>query len=129
MSSSVTIEPLIGSISLLFTAIKDLQMANQDLRNAEKTLRQMKDHCGNTVEVDAVVTGTAGEKIGLKQTADGKIEFVTADPQKAQKSVDKITQAYARLKILDEVKKKGYQKVKEETLADGSVRLVVERWR
>ncbi len=129
MSSSVTVEPIVASLGMLLNAIQELNLANQDLRNAETALREMQDHCGNKVRVDAVVKGLNGEKIGLKQTQDGKVEFVTADPVSSKLSIDKITQAYARLKILDEVKKKGYSKVKEQVLPDGSVRLVVERWR
>jgi hypothetical protein len=59
------------------------------------------------------------------------VEFVVQNENSSsvKATIDRVTQSYARLKILDEVKRRGYQTVKEEKLANGSIRLVVERWR
>ena len=82
------------------------------------------------IEVDYIMKNEVSEKIGIKTNSKGDVEFVVQNDKSptVKQTIDKVTQAYARLKILDEVKRKGYQTVKEEKLANGSIRLVVEKW-
>jgi len=82
------------------------------------------------VPVDYVIKNEVGEKIGVRTNQEGNVEFILQkETTTAKATIDKATQAYARVKILDEVKRKGYQTIKEEKLANGSIRLVVEKWR
>lgn len=124
MSSSVTVEPLVMSIQLLMMGIKELKLGLEQHA-------ALKIEGGETCKVDYVVTNEVGEKIGIRNAGEGKVEFIPEKPKSKTTcaTIDKMKQSYARLKILDEVKKKGYQNVKEEKLPNGSIRIVVQRWR
>ncbi|NDD91234.1 DUF1257 domain-containing protein [bacterium] len=130
MSNSVQVCPVITSIELLMAGFRELGVAIQDLRESKKELQMLENCAGQKVPVDYVVQNEAGDKIGISQKKSGEIEFVVQheDRPSVKATLDRVTQAYARLKILDEVKQKGYRSVKEERLANGSIRLVVEKW-
>lgn len=131
MSNSVQIDCFINSIGLLMEAVRELGFAVNDLRAANKVMRVLENCQGEKVEVDYVIRNKTGDQIGVRTNPEGRVEFVVRDDQSpsVKATVDQVTQAYARLKILDEVKRKGYKSVKEEKLANGSIRLVVEKWR
>lgn len=124
MSTSVGIDLAIVSLASLIEAVKDLNLAREELK-------QLEDCKGVQRKVDFVIVNEVGERIGVAQTAEGQVEFVTqkAESKTAAATINQVKQAYARLRILDEVKRKGYQQVKQEKLADGSIRLVVQKWR
>lgn len=124
MSSSVTIAPEILIADLLISGI-------QAIAKAFSKDKQLRDEHGKTHEVDYVFENEAGEKVGVRHREGQPAEFVKerAHSKATDATLNKVRQSYARLKILNEVKKKGYQQVKEEKLADGSIRLVVEKWR
>lgn len=130
MSNSVNVLCLIKSVELLIKGVVELGLAVQDLRDAQKEVRELENCEGQKVQVDYVITNEVGEKIGVKMSNEGNAEFVVNNDKSPtiKRTLDRVTQAYARLRILDEVKRKGYQKVKEEKLPNGSIRLVVERW-
>ena len=130
MSSSINVMCLINSVELLIEGVRQLGLAVSDLRQAEEKIRELENCKGQKVKVDYVIQNEVGDKIGVTTNQEGNVEFVVQDDKSltVKATVDKVTQAYARLKILNEVKRKGYQKVKEEKLANGSIRLVVERW-
>lgn len=122
---------MIKSVELLIEGVKQLGLAVNDLRQANEKIRELENCEGQKVKVDYVIQNEVGDKIGVKATKEGNVEFVVQNDKSptVKATIDKVTQAYARLKILDEVKRKGYQKVKEEKLPNGSIRMVVERWR
>ncbi len=122
MSTSVTVDPVIGSIVLLINAISDLQMARQEIKELETC------H-GKREVIDFAFQNEFGDTIGVREK-NGQVQLVTqTDSPTVKQTLDKVKQAYARVKILDEVKRKGYQQVKEERLSDGSIRMVVQKWR
>lgn len=131
MSNSINVVCLIKSMGLLMQGVKELGLAVNDLREANKEIRMLENCEGQKVEVDYVIKNEVGDKIGVRTNQEGNVEFVVQNDKSptVKETVDKVTQAYARLKILDEVKRKGYKSVKEEKLANGSIRLVVEKWR
>src|SRR4051794_30953451 len=95
------------------------------------------DGVGQKIKADFVLENAYGDRIGVlvpkDQSSGGDakpLEFIFEKPssQTAQATLDKIRQAYAKMQVLDQLKQKGYQKVKEEKLANGSIRLVVEKW-
>ncbi len=121
MSNSVGVDVIITSLDTLREALSDLKLAREDLRELECQ--------GQKTRVDFTIRTEQGERIGVRQNREG-VEFVLQkDTQTAREALNRIRQSYARLKVLDEVKRMGYQQVKEEKLSDGSVRLVVQRWR
>jgi hypothetical protein len=127
MSAAVNIPmpitPDATSIAMLLEGFRQLGIAIRELK-------EYRDEKGNVCPVDMVCTTQAGDLIGVRKTAVG-IEFVTAHPDKAsvEKTINDVKQIYSRLKILNAVKQKGYAQVKEEKLPDGSIRLVVQKWR
>ncbi len=131
MSNSINVVCLIKSMQLLMHGVKELGLAVNDLREANKEIRMLENCQGQKVEVDYVIKNEVGDKIGVRTNQEGNVEFVVQNDKSptVKATVDKVTQAYARLKMLDEVKRKGYKSVKEEKLANGAIRLVVEKWR
>ena len=131
MSNSINVVCLIKSVELLIEGAKQLGLAVSDLRQANEKIRELENCEGQKIKVDYVIQNEVGDKIGIRANQEGNVEFVVQNDNSptVKATVDKVTQAYARLKILDEVKRKGYQQVKEEKLANGSIRLVVEKWR
>jgi hypothetical protein len=101
-----------------------------ELNYAVQKVKQLEAKSGEACNVDFVFQNEWGEQIGVRTNKEGITEFVTKDSNSAtvKSTLDKVRQTYAKLKILDEVKRKGYQNVKEERLADGSIRLVVQKW-
>lgn len=123
MSREVEIELVAGLVSSLLDAIDELRLAKRELK-------ELEDCHGKRIAVDYVVENQQGEKIGVRSNEAGHIEFIPQKPESAatQETINQLKQTCARIKILDEVKRKGYQKVKEEKLPNGSIRVVVQRW-
>lgn len=124
MSKEVEIELVAGLVSSLFDAIEELCLAR-------KEMKELEDCHGKRVAVDYVIENQQGEKIGVRTNPAGNVEFVPQKPQSkaTQETINQLKQTCAHLKVMDEVKRQGYQKVKEEKLPNGSIRLVVQRWR
>lgn len=134
MSGSVSVNCVVLSIQLLVDGIRELSEAMQveDVRQKTGAEAQVENCHGQKVKVDYVIRNKAGDRIGVRENKETKqVEFIAKDENKAsvKETVNQATQAYARLKILNEVKARGYGKVKEEKLPNGAIRLVVERWR
>lgn len=134
MSGSVGVNCLVLSIQLLVDGIRELNDAIQveDVRQKTGAEAQVENCRGQKVKVDYVLRNKAGDRIGVRENKETRqVEFVAKDEEKAsvKETINQATQAYARLKILNEVKARGYGKVKEEKLPNGAIRLVVERWR
>jgi hypothetical protein len=119
-----------SEVSLVVTYLQTLVQACSELALATRELKRLETTTGEILEVDFVVENKHGDKIGVKQTQSGEIKLMAADAQSvtACKTIDQMRQGYARIKIMEEVKRKGYQLAKEERLADGTVRMVVQRW-
>jgi hypothetical protein len=79
---------------------------------------------------DLVVQMNENYDVGFQKTAHG-IEMV-ADfwgiHINREEFLQRLTQQYAHITVLDQAEKQGFQVVAEETLEDGSVRLVMQRW-
>jgi len=124
MSQSAGIEVVVVGVAALLECIAEL--------GAEyRAQKRLQDAHGKTHEVDYVVTDGEAE-VGVK--VDGKTEKVTLIPQdceagKGRALAGRIAQRYAYSKALGELKRKGYTVSKEEKQADGTVRVVMQRWR
>jgi len=88
---------------------------------------------GQTVEAEIAIEQENGYDIGFK--FNGNEYELVADLQFWQQawSVDrflnKVTQRYAFQTVLNETTKQGFQIAEEQKNEDGSIRLVVQRWR
>ncbi|MCB0403649.1 MAG: DUF1257 domain-containing protein [Bdellovibrionales bacterium] len=104
--------------------------ALDELQYARKEIASLTRLDGKVEIVDFAFEDEKGNLIGVRQNKENELELIARDGcnQSAIETIDKVKQTYARLKILDEVQRKGYKQVKEEILPDGSIRLVVEKW-
>ena len=117
------ITPDATSIAMLLEGVRQLGIAI-------KEIKELVDEKGHACQVDFVLKNKDGDEIGVQRTETG-VNFVVIHPENetVKKTMNEVKQVYSRLKILNSVKQKGYSQVKEEKLPDGSIRLVVQKWR
>ena len=125
MSTCIIIaSPILLIPELLMVAIEGLKLVvaqSHELRDVNNCIQK----------VDLCIKNEVGEVIGIRQNQkSGRTEFVLQgkETETVKATLDKVKQAYSRVKVLNEVKKNGYSSVKEEKLSDGSIRLVVQKW-
>lgn len=130
-----TVPKLVAVIQAISVAAMEQATASEDLIQVEHE-KEMTDCVGKKISVDLVLKNAHGDRIGVRSLPaingqEQPLEFVfeNSNSSKAKQTVDRIRQAYARLQIINELKQKGYQNVKEEKLPNGSIRLVVQKWR
>jgi hypothetical protein len=124
MSQNAGVVVIVQGVALLLQVIAEL---GAEVR-AEK---RMQTADGATHDVDYVVTDGKAE-VGVK--VEKKTEKVTLVPKDCAAGPGKalagrIAQRWAYSKAVGELKRKGYAVAKEEKQADGSVRVVMQRWR
>ena len=101
----------------------------QELNYICEKEKELIDCDNNIKKVDLLIKTIDGKEIGVIQKEDG-IEFVAKDLDCAltQDAIKKIRQRFSKYLILHELKNKGYEKIKEERLPNGKIRMVVEKW-
>lgn len=115
--------------------LQSLQVALSDLGIAWKSgPSEVQGYQGQTQLADVVIPQDNGYDIGFRRNADSSDYELVADLQywKQPLSVDgflnQIMQKYAYHTVLSEATQQGFQLSEEQVRADGSVRLVVQRW-
>jgi hypothetical protein len=124
MSQSTGIVIVIQGIALLVQVVAELGLERLEQR-------KMQTADGTTHDVDHVVTDGKAE-VGVQ--VDRKTQKVTLLPKDCDAGPGKalagrIAQRWAYSKAVGELKRKGYSVAKEEKQADGTVRVVMQRWR
>jgi hypothetical protein len=124
MSQHAGIVVAVQGVALLLQVLADLGAQYR----AEKKMRTSD---GASHGVDYVVKDGEAE-VGVQ--VDRKTEKVTLIPKDCDAGPGKalagrIAQRWAYSKAVGELKRKGYAVAKEEKQADGSVRVVMQRWR
>ncbi|MGA8890784.1 MAG: DUF1257 domain-containing protein [Anaeromyxobacteraceae bacterium] len=124
MSQNTSVVIVVQGVALLIQVIADL---GAEYRKEKK----MRAADGTTHDVDYVVTDGKAE-VGVK--VDPRTEKATLIPKDCDAGPGKalagrIAQRWAYSKAVGELKRKGYAVAKEEKQADGSVRVVMQRWR
>jgi hypothetical protein len=124
MSQHVGIVIAVQGVAMLLQVVAELGAQYR----AEKKLRTAD---GASHDVDYVVKDGVAE-VGVK--VDKKTEKVTLIPKDCDAGPGKalagrIAQRWAYSRTVGELKRKGYAVAKEEKQADGSVRVVLQRWR
>jgi len=124
MSQELGIVVVIQGVALLVQVIAEL-----GLEHVEQ--KKMRTADGASHDVDYVVKDGQAE-VGVK--VDKKTEKVTLIPKDCDAGPGKalagrIAQRWAYAKTVGELKRKGYAVAKEEKQADGTVRVVMQRWR
>ncbi|HAE05889.1 MAG TPA: hypothetical protein DCG18_03830 [Richelia sp.] len=113
--------------------IECLQEALSDLGIGWKAgASQVRGYQGQTCTSELIIEQNNGYDIGFKW--NGKEYVLVTDLQYWQQNLTvecflrRVTQLYACRSILKETSKAGFQVVEQKNNADGSIRLVVERW-
>jgi hypothetical protein len=125
MSQSLLVVVAVQGIAALLSAVAE---AGAQIRE-QKRLRTAD---GRTHEVDYVATDASGAEVGVK--VDGRSKratFVPADCDagRGKALAGRIAQRYARSRVIEELKQKGFSVSREEKQQDGTVKLVLARWR
>lgn len=121
MSQVVELKIVVSGMAGLLEAIAEAGL--------ECTRQKTFESAAGKHAVDLVVTDEQGTRTGVKVDArTGEATFV-GHGEKAGALAHRVMQRYAYSRVLDELKRKGYQIGKEEKQKDGSIRLVAQRWR
>jgi hypothetical protein len=114
------------------TQLTDIQTVKRALEELGHTVKSGPVHGyrGQETQADLVVRLDDRVDVGFRQ--DGKAVSMVGDfwgsPTGAQEFLNKVSQRYAYLTVIEQTTEQGWQKVTEETQVDGSVRLVLQRW-
>jgi hypothetical protein len=124
MSQNVGIVVAVQGLAMLLQVVAELGAQYR----AEKRMRTAD---GATHDVDYVVKDGDAE-VGLR--VDRKTDQVTIIPKDCEAGpgralAGRIAQRWAYSKAVGELKRKGYAVAREEKQADGTVRVVMQRWR
>ncbi|MEL6229403.1 MAG: DUF1257 domain-containing protein [Cyanobacteria bacterium J06627_3] len=128
MSHFSQIKTKIRNLPALQSALTDM---GADWKAGPQTVRGYQ---GKTETADVVIEQANGYDLGFKQNADtGDYELV-ADMQYWQQSLsvdgflNQVTQRYAYHTVVAETSRQGFQVAEQKTAADGTIRLVLQRW-
>lgn len=125
MSQVVDVGVVIEGMAALAKAIAEAGLQSR----REKAFRSED---GKVHAVDLVVTDETGTEVGVAvDERTGRAIFVTRekDPARGTALANRIAQRYAYSRVMEELKRKGYQVAREEKQQDGSIRVVAQRWR
>ncbi len=79
-------------------------------------------------EVDLVVRGEDGALVGVKVDKKTQEASFIADDARGEALAKRVAQRWARSRVIDELKRKGYQ-ISESKQPDGSIKLVAQKWK
>jgi hypothetical protein len=122
-----------ASIGIVVVGLAELLQAVAEAGAEILERRELRTTDGATHRTDYVVRDAAtGAEVGVK--VDPKTKEATFIPQdceagKGKALAGRIAQRYARSRVTEEMRRKGYQLAREEQQRDGSVKLVWQRWR
>ena len=126
MSQSVELSVVVvGMVELLRAAVEAGAQAFEEQK-------ELKTADGRTHAVDLVVKDDQGTEVGVRvDRKTGVATFVGHDgkDKRATALAQRVVQRYAYSKVVDELKRKGYQIGKEEKQTDGTIKLLAQRWR
>ena len=115
------------------TQLRDLDTVRQALTNLGYNVRsgEVRGYGRERATADVVVEVSSGYDIGFRH--DGKVVSLVGDfwglKVKPDEFIAKVTQQYAYVTVMNQATEQGWQVVGEDKQPDGSIKLVVERWR
>ena len=127
MSHFSQIKTQLRNLASLQTALTDLGI------DWKSGLCPVRGYRGQTVNAEVAIEQENGYDIGFRW--NGNEYELVADLQYWQQPItvdrflNKITQRYAFQTVLNETAKQGFQVAEQQKNEDGSIRLVVQRWR
>lgn len=126
MSHFSNIKTQIRNLTSLKAALTDMGI---DWKAGPQPVRGYR---GQTRNAEVVIEQDNGYDIGF--SSNGKEYELVADleywkqPLSVEGFLNKVTQGYAYQTVLSETTKQGFQVSEQQNNADGSIRLVVQRW-
>ena len=128
VSASARYGVVIEGVGLVMDAFKELHAAQKELDRLNQAA--YNEEGVENEQWETVIELVENAPIRVRKSLNREIGIEPVDEQNEQAvhSVKKIKQIYSRIKVLNDLKKKGYDKVKEQKLSDGSIRLVVQKW-
>jgi Protein of unknown function (DUF1257) len=115
------------------TQLRDLETVRQALTKLGYSVHsgEVRGYASARTTADLVVEVGNGYDVGFRY--DGKAVTMVGDfwglKVKPEEFIGKVTQQYAYLTVMSQAANQGWQVVGEEQQSDGSIKLVVERWR
>lgn len=125
MSGSVEIDVVIaGGVEALASVVQELGLAFREMS-------RLKTEDGKVHQVQGVIEDGSGAAVGVKvNQKNGQVELVPRDCNgtKGKALAQRVAQRWAHVKVVDELRRKGYRVAREEKQADGTIKVVAERW-
>jgi len=115
------------------TQLRDLQVLRRSLTDLGYSLTEgnVVGYGGQHTQTDLVVKQDNGPEIGFRK--EGQQIVLVADfwgsTINRDEFLGKVCQRYAYLTVLEQTSSQGWQSVAEEVQPDGSIRLVMQRWK
>tara|TARA_B100000902_G_scaffold314807_1_gene305671 strand:- start:318 stop:698 length:381 start_codon:yes stop_codon:yes gene_type:complete len=108
--------------------IKALQLLQYDVQEDQELVNPI-DHQHEKVKVDVSI----GTDIGFRLNKEGVYELVAdiqtwKDPVPPRRFIEKVTQQYAKVTILDTVTEQGFTIEEESTTIDNEITITATRW-
>lgn len=114
------------------TQLRNIDTVKQALENLGYAVAEgkVRGYQGNLEQADLVVNVGSSYDIGFRK--EGENVVMVADfwglKINREQFLKQVSQKYAYLTIMEQAESQGWQSVTEETQADGSIRLVMQRW-
>jgi hypothetical protein len=115
------------------TQLRDIATVQQVLEDLGYTVEtgDVRGYSSQRAKADIVVRTDKNYDIGFYQQDDGSVAMI-ADfwglSIDRDQFLEKITQRYAYLTVVEQAAEQGWQIAEEEVQEDGSLRLVMQRW-
>ncbi|MGI0480012.1 DUF1257 domain-containing protein [Geminocystis sp. CENA526] len=109
---------------------KILHKTLQELGYTVETNTNVRGYLGKKTNAEYVIRQKNGYDLGFRRQGDNYelvADFWGAEIDQT-KFINDISQKYARYTLMEEVEKQGFNIEEEETLEDGTLRVVVGRW-
>lgn len=114
------------------TQLRDIETVQRALEDLGYTVENgvVRGYGGQRAVADLVVRTDSGYDIGFRQEGDAVVLVADFWGLRINREdfLKKVTQRYAYLTVVDQATAQGWQTMTEEVMADGSVRLVMQRW-
>jgi hypothetical protein len=114
------------------TQLRNIETVKHALENLGYAVTEgkVRGYQGQLEQADLVVNTGANYDIGFRQ--EGENVVMVADfwglKMNREQFLKQVSQKYAYLTIMEQAQTQGWQAMTEEVQADGSIRLVMQRW-
>jgi len=116
-------------IVLVVQSLAALLQAAVEAGAEYRARKKLQTTDGKTHDVDYVASDASGAEVGVKVDPKTQRVALVHSGAAGKALAGRIQQRYAYSMVLGELKRKGYQLAKEEKQVDGTVKVVLQRWR